>query len=313
MKSSFFDTNFKSRIENVYFNAKTNISVDIKREDEIHPFVSGNKFRKLKYNIKKAIDLNKQGVLTFGGAYSNHICATAAAANLYGLKSIGIIRGEELAKYDQQNKLNPTLDFAKNEGMQLQFIDRETYRKKDNPEEQQKLLECYGDVYIIAEGGTNELAVQGCEEILNSTDETYDIIACCVGSGGTLAGLINSSWDHQEVFGFSALKGHAHDDIKHFTSKANYQIFEDDVFGGYGKTSNELIEFINSFYRCTSIKLDPIYTGKMMFRLFDMIERNQVPQNTKILAIHSGGIQGIDGFNQRQEKKGKPSIIFKDK
>ena len=312
MTSSFFDTNFKSRIENVFLNSKTNISIDVKREDEIHPFVSGNKFRKLKYNIKQAIDLNKQAILTYGGAYSNHICATAAAAHLCGLKSIGIIRGEELAKHQEENKLNPTLDFAKHENMQFQFIDRESYRKKDNPEEQQKLLERYGDVYIIPEGGTNELAVKGCEEILHSTDVTYGIITCCVGTGGTIAGLINSSWDHQKVYGFSALKGHAHEDIKHFTSKANYQIFEEDVFGGYGKTSTELIEFINSFYRCTSIKLDPIYTGKMMYRLFDMIERHQVPQNTKILAIHSGGLQGIDGFNRRQKKKGNPSIIFKD-
>lgn len=313
MKSNFFNTIYESRIETIYFNSKSNIVVDLKREDEIHPFVSGNKFRKLKYNIKAAISQKKNTVLTYGGAYSNHICATAAAAKMYGLKSIGIIRGEELYIHEKENTLNPTLRFAKQQGMQLYFVDRKTYQEKENPEEQQKLIDTFGDVYIIPEGGTNSLAVKGCEEILSETDKIYDTIASCVGTGGTLAGLINSSWEHQSVYGFSALKGHTHQEIETYTTKKNWKIIEDKRFGGYAKTNDELVEFINSFYRCTSIKLDPVYTGKMVFRLFEMIDQNLIAKNTKILAIHSGGLQGIDGFNRIQRKKGKPTLYFEEK
>lgn len=313
LKSNFFNTNYNSRIESIYFNSKSNISIDLKREDEIHSQVSGNKFRKLKYNIKEAIQQNKNTILTYGGAYSNHISATAAAANMYGLKSIGVIRGEELKIAESENRLNPTLSFAKRQGMTLHFVDRATYQQKDNPEELQKLNQKFGDFYAIPEGGTNALAVKGCEEILSKSDNKYDLIACCVGTGGTLAGLINASEEHQTIFGFSALKGHAHNDIRRYTARTNWKIFEDDVFGGYAKTNEELVEFINSFYRCTSIKLDPIYTGKMVFRLFEMLDNNQISEHTKILAIHSGGLQGIDGFNQLQHKKGKPAIIFETK
>ncbi len=310
MKALFFDKPFNAKIESVYFNSKTNILIDIKREDEIHPFVSGNKFRKLKYNIAEAISKKHNTLLTYGGAYSNHICATAAAAHLYGLQSIGIIRGEELIEDYNSNTLNPTLRFAKARGMKLVFINREKYRHKEQAKEIEELKEKYGDFYRVPEGGTNLLAVKGCEEILTNADKQYDYICCCVGTGGTLAGLINASDAHQRLLGFSALKGHSHSEISQYTNKKNWEIFEDSIFKGYAKSNNALIEFINSFYRCTSIKLDPIYTGKMLYRLFDMVNQNYFPEGAKILAIHSGGLQAVEGFNQIQLKKGKAILQF---
>ena len=310
MKPPFFETSFSSKIENIYFDSTSKVTIDIKREDQIDAFISGNKYRKLKYNIKEAITQNKSQLITYGGAYSNHICATAAAANLYGLESTGIIRGEELVKHEKTNTLNPTLNFAKGMGMRLEFIDRQAYKHRDSRLEQERLIQKYGNAYFIPEGGTNQLAVKGCEEILSKQDKKYDFIACCVGTGGTLAGLINSSWEHQVLYGFSALKGHTHQDIKSYTTKTNWIIFEDSTFGGYAKTNPNLIEFINNFYRRTSIKLDPIYTGKMIYRLYELAQQKHFPNNTKILAIHSGGLQGIEGFNALQIKKGKPPLIF---
>ncbi len=310
MNAPLFENTFRSRIDRIYFNSKTHISVDLKREDEIHAHVSGNKFRKLKYNVLEAISKKRQTILTYGGAFSNHICATASAANLYGLKCIGIIRGEELKKYADSNALNSTLTFAQKQGMQLVFVDRERYRLKDEISEIDTLREKYGDFYRVPEGGTNILAVKGCEEILTQEDKIYDIIACCVGTGGTIAGLINASSAHQNIYGFSALKGHNHDQISTYTKKDNWKIFEDNVFNGYAKTNPQLIEFMNDFYWQTLIKLDPIYTGKMLYRLYDLIEQNHFENGTKILAIHTGGLQGIEGFNQMQIKKGKPILQF---
>ncbi len=308
---SFFDASYQSKIQNVYCDKTRDISVDIRREDQIHNVVSGNKFRKLKYNVKQALLEKKHTVLTYGGAFSNHIAATASAAKICDLKSIGIIRGEELKhKLEENPNHNPTLSYAQQQGMQLHFISRKDYKIKENTDEIKKLQQRFGSFYRIPEGGANALAVKGCEEILSPSDKKYDIVACCVGTGGTLAGIINSSFKHQKVYGFSALKNHHHEDIKQWTTRNNWQIFQENHFGGYAKTNKELIEFINSFYRCTSIKLDPIYTGKMFYRLFKMIEQNYFPENTKILAIHTGGLQGIKGFNQQQRLKKKPCIEF---
>ncbi len=308
---SFFEKTFQSEIQNVYADAKRNIYVDVKREDKIHPVVSGNKFRKLKYNVEQAKTENKQTILTYGGAFSNHIAATAAAAKIKGLRSIGIIRGEELEKKMLDNpEYNPTLAFAVQQGMQLHYVSRSAYAHKDTAEEINKLKHQFGCFYRIPEGGTNTLAIKGCEEILTETDKKYNVIACCVGTGGTLAGIINSAQKHQKVYGFSALKNHKHDNIKQWTTNENGLIFQDEYFGGYAKTNSELIDFINSFYRCTSIKLDPIYTGKLFFKIFQLINDNHFKNNTKILVIHTGGLQGILGFNKRQKAKNKSCINF---
>lgn len=308
---SFFEKNHISAIENVYRDPYRKILVDVKREDKIHPYVSGNKFRKLKYNIKNLKSNHYSTILTYGGAFSNHIAATAAAAKICGIESIGVIRGDEIKEKLLKNpKHNPTLAYARSQGMRLHFISRSDYAQKETDQEILKLEEKFGLFYRIPEGGTNSLAVKGCEEILNNDDQNYDVLACCVGTGGTISGIINASKAHQNIYGFSALKNHKHQEIHQFTQKNNWNIFEDHRFGGYAKTSNELIEFINSFYRCTGIKLDPIYTGKMMFKLFEMIDKNHFSDGTKILVIHSGGLQAVKAFNDMLKSKNRPSIIF---
>lgn len=287
-----------------------NVNIDnqlfVKPEYLIHPFISGNKYRKLKFNLHKAKELEKDTILTFGGAYSNHIAATACAGKFYNFKTIGVIRGDEL-----KNKIesNPTLKFAKACGMQFKFVSREAYRQKSDPGFIEKLKVDYGDFYLIPEGGTNPLAVKGCEEILNDDDMVFDFICCCIGTGGTISGLINSSKTHQKILGFPALKGDfIREDIRKFAKKDNWDIITDYHFGGYGKIKPELITFINDFKKKYNIPLDPVYTGKMMFGIFDLMEQQFFPKGAKILAIHTGGLQGIDGMNIKLKQKGWPQI-----
>ena len=285
----------------------SNFNLVIKREDQLHPDISGNKLRKLKYNILEAKRLNKTTLLTFGGAYSNHIAAVAALGKEYGFKTIGIIRGEELV-----NKVsnNATLSFAKSCGMFFYFISRAEYRKKDELFFLENLKSIYGDFYLLPEGGTNEFAVKGCAEILTNKDTSFDYVCSSVGTGGTLAGLIMSSNSLQTVIGFSALKGTFQTSyINKFTRKKNYRILDDYCFGGYAKINIELIEFINDFKNKTTVSLDPIYTGKMIFGIFDLINKGYFKENSTILAVHTGGLQGINGMNALLKKKNLPTII----
>ena len=282
------------------------VSLFIKREDKIHPLISGNKYRKLKYNIKKAKIAQYQTLLTFGGAFSNHILATACAAHENGLKSVGIIRGEELAfKW----KDNPTLLKATALGMRLKFVSRSDYRNKHSAEFVEQLKAEYGHFYLLPEGGTNDLAIRGCEEILISEDEDFNAVCCSVGTGGTIAGIINSKSSEQRVLGFPALKGDfLKEDIRKFATNEQWNLQLDYHFGGYGKVSAELINFINDFKKETQIPLDPIYTGKMIFGILDMVEKDKFEPDTKILAIHTGGLQGIVGMNKILKKKNLPLI-----
>ncbi|WP_417352290.1 1-aminocyclopropane-1-carboxylate deaminase/D-cysteine desulfhydrase [Flavobacterium alkalisoli] len=291
--------------QTVQINFPNNINLAIKREDLLHPHISGNKFRKLKYNVLEAKRQNADSLLTFGGAYSNHIAATAAAGKEYGLKTIGVIRGEELA---DKIKSNPTLSFAKDCGMEFVFVSREDYRKKTEEEFIGKLREELGDFYLVPEGGTNQLAVKGCEEILTDGDEAFDYIACAVGTGGTISGIINTSKPHQKVLGFPALKADLSFDIAKFAQQDNWALITDYHFGGYAKVNEELVAFINDFYAKTSIPLDPVYTGKAVFGVIDLIERGCFPDGSRILMIHTGGLQGIAGMNKELIKKGLPTI-----
>ncbi len=288
----------------------SNISLHIKREDLINPFVSGNKFRKLKYNISEALNCKSSTLLTFGGAYSNHIAATAAAGNKYGLKTIGVIRGEELGKNLKEILAkNATLKYAVNHGMKLHFISREAYRNKDKPDFIKSLQAEFGDFYLLPEGGTNSLAIKGCEEILNQEDKKFDYICCSIGTGGTIAGIINSSKANQQILGFPALKGDwLSSEIKKYTTKKNWSLITDYHFGGYAKVNSNLIHFINLFNEKYEIALDPVYTGKMLYGIIDMIENSKFPQNSRILAIHTGGLQGIAGMNELLNKKNLPLI-----
>lgn len=266
------------------------IELYIRREDLLHPEVSGNKFRKLKYNIAKALEEKSTVLLTFGGAYSNHIAATAAAGRLIGIRTIGLIRGEELAAVYLEN---PTLRKAEQDGMQFKFVSRTQYRMKDTAAFLEELKEEFGDFYLVPEGGTNEEAVRGTEEILTASDAIYQYICCAVGTGGTLAGLINSALEHQKVLGFPALKGDfLYDEIKNYTTKENWELIVEYHFGGYAKYTEELLAFIRNFEDQTGILLDPIYTGKLVFGIFDLIKQDRFEKNSKILAIHTGGLQG---------------------
>ncbi len=278
----------------------------VKREDLIHPFISGNKYRKLKYNILDAKQKGLDTILTFGGAYSNHIAATAYAGNLFGIKTIGVIRGEELS---QNWMLNPTLSQAHRHGMDFKFISREAYRRKTETSFLELLEKELGPYYLIPEGGTNLLAVRGCEEILTPEDKDFNVLCSSVGTGGTLAGIINSSLHYQRIIGFPSLKGDfLKKDIRNFTAKENWEINTNYHFGGYAKVSEALIGFINYFKDKTNIPTDPIYTGKLLYGILDLVKNDYFKPGTKILAIHSGGLQGIAGMNLVLKKKNLPLI-----
>ncbi len=281
--------------QQVSLGKEKDVELFIKREDRIHPFISGNKYRKLKYNLLEAKTLGYKTLLTFGGAFSNHIAAVASAGNLLGFKTIGVIRGEEL-----EDKIveNDTLSFAKQNGMQFKFVSREDYRNKASHVFLSKLKETFNDFYLIPEGGTNTLAIKGCEEILTETDKAFDYICCAVGTGGTISGLINCSKLSQQVLGFPALKGDfLQQDISKFVTNTNWDLMTDYHFGGYAKINEELVTFINQFKKLNAIPLDPVYTGKMMFGIFDLISKDYFKKGSKILAIHTGGLQGIKGMN----------------
>ena len=297
--------NFKSKLsinQSVNLDLKFGVQLFVKREDQIHPFISGNKFRKLKYNLEEAKILGFKTLLSFGGAFSNHITAVAAAGKEFGFNTIGVIRGEELVKEIEHN---PTLKFAEQCGMQFKFVTREVYRNKTSEHFIEGLRAEFEDFYLLPEGGTNTLAVKGCEEILTEQDTDFDYICCSVGTGGTISGLINCSKPGQQILGFSSLKGDfLKEDIGKFVEKKNWQLITDYHFGGYAKINETLISFINEFKSKNQIPLDPIYTGKMMFGIFDLIEKGFFPKGSKILAIHTGGLQGIEGMNLKLKAKG---------
>ena len=282
------------------FIADSGVQLFVKREDLIHPQISGNKWRKLKYNL---IEARKRGIstlLTFGGAFSNHIHATAAAGDFFGFKTIGIIRGEK------PQILSPTLKFAIDKGMKLYFVSRAAYR--DKKALASTISQDLNPVYVLPEGGTNNLALKGCSEIVKNYIDNSNVDIWCspCGTGGTLAGLVTALSNNQKAVGFSVLKG---DFLKteveqllsnfgHLNSQ-NWSINTAFHFGGYAKFDNNLIQFINKFKADHQIQLDPIYTGKMFYGIYDLIQKGFFPKGSTIMAVHTGGQQGITGFNQR--------------
>jgi len=305
---TIFDGNWQSEIQCVPLRQffETSIQLDLLREDKIHPFVSGNKFRKLRYNIIEARSRGFNSIITFGGAYSNHITAVAAAGNISDIRTIGVIRGEELAS---KVETNPTLRFATEQGMQLHFVSRDQYRTKDSDAFSSELQSLYGKSYMLPEGGTNQLAVNGSAEMISEAHMAYDYLCVAVGTGGTLAGLVSSSNEKQYCVGYSALKGiFQSSEVEKYTAKTNFEIIDDYCFGGYAKIDSELVRFINRFKKETRIPLDPVYTGKLLFGIFDGIRNGFFKQNSRILAIHTGGLQGISGMNSVLKKKNLPQI-----
>ncbi len=278
----------------------------LKREDLLHPTVSGNKWRKLRYNLLQAKDENYDTVISFGGAFSNHIHALAAGAKLYGLNAVGVIRGEK------HIPLNSTLAFAEENGMQLHYISREAYRLKHTANFIDDLAVKYGRCYVIPEGGTNLLAVKGCAEIVEDIPVPFDYICTSCGTGGTLAGLIAGCAGKGKLLGFSALKGGAflHKEVealvKGYSGRkyTNWKIQDDYHFGGYAKIKPELVVFIKAFAIKYGIQLDPIYTGKMMFGLFELAKMGYFAPGTTIVALHTGGLQGLAGIKARKPDVG---------
>ena len=288
------------------FLEEKNIQLHVLREDLIHPTISGNKWRKLYYNLQEASNQGKNQLLTFGGAFSNHIAATAAAGNQFGFKTVGIIRGEE------HLPLNSTLQLAVDNGMELKYISRSLYKdEKYNPALIEKLKNEVGDFYLIPEGGSNAFAVKGCTEIIKNIGLDYDIICCACGTGGTIAGIIAVADETKEIIGFPALKGgeFLKNDIQQLLvdyqqqflveiNHQNWSLNTDYHFGGYAKTSIELIDFVNDFYQNHTIPLDLIYTGKMLFGILHLAKTTAFFNGKKIVAIHTGGLQGNRGFDK---------------
>ncbi len=283
-----------------------NVKLFIKREDLIHPQISGNKYWKLFFNINNYLEKNpeKSYIITFGGAYSNHISAVSAVGNLAGVPTLGIIRGEELR---DKWRDNPTLFFAKRNGMNLQFVTREEYRHKEKLTE--FLQKEFPEALIIPEGGTNEDAVEGVKMMLNDETKDFDYLCTAVGTGGTIAGISKYCEDNQEVIGFKAVDDDSLENkISELTLKQNYHLI-DSCFGGYGKIKDENIRFINDFKEKYGIPLEPIYTGKMMQKVFELIAEGYFPEDSKILCFHTGGLQGIEGANLLLEKQNRNLII----
>jgi len=279
------------------------LRVFVKREDLTDKFISGNKFYKLKYNLIEAQKLGYKTLLTFGGAFSNHIHATAYAGKKYGLKTIGIIRGEE------HLPLNPTLSSAQEFGMTLEYLDRKSYRNKYDETLIEKLKCKFGDFYLVPEGGSNALAIKGVAEIIPSINIKFNFVCSACGTGGTLAGLILGLDSNSYALGFSALKGGSflYQNIKKLLTEyqkenlTNWQIHLDYHFGGYAKVNNELINFCNDFKINHNIQIEPIYTGKMFYGIFDLINQDYFPKHSTIIAVHTGGLQGLDGLRFRKK------------
>ncbi len=294
-----------------------NYQVDVLRLDKLHQSITGNKWFKLKYNLQNAIDNNLQTVITFGGAYSNHIAATASACKLFGLKCIGIIRG------DESELLNTTLQKAKENGMLLEFISRNTYLKKNEQAFNNYLQNKYGQHYLIPEGGNNLEGALGCQEIIKP-EWNYDYILCACGTATTFTGIIASA-KNTVIVGISVLKGENKlpFEVKKLLNKLNLKtnfiingneelykselnnncILSDYSFNGYANYYKPLIDFKNQFETKYKIPLDYIYTNKLFFASFDLIQKEKFKKKSKILIIHSGGLQGNIGFEERFRNK----------
>ncbi|MEO6883963.1 MAG: pyridoxal-phosphate dependent enzyme [Bacteroidia bacterium] len=274
------------------------VKLFVKRDDLNHPQISGNKWFKLKYNLEEARIQQHTTLLTFGGSFSNHIAATAAAGKEYDFKTIGIIRG------DEKKILNSTLKFASECGMKLHFISREKYREKENSDFLEELKKIFGNFYLLPEGGSNLLAVKGCAEIIKNVSVPFDYVCCSCGTGTTLAGIASSLNTNQKAIGFSSLKGadflekNIQKMIVDFSGKDrhNWQINHDFHFGRYAKVTNELKTFISDFELKHTIPLDFVYTGKLFFGIYDLIQKGFFVKGETILVVHTGGLQGNAGF-----------------
>ena len=289
---------------------ESKVRLFIKREDLTHPEISGNKYWKMFYNVKNYLEkeVSERKIITFGGAFSNHIAAAAALGNEFGIKTLGVIRGNELEDSWQEN---PTLFSAHQNGMSFRFVTRETYRYKERL--MAELQEEFPESLVVPEGGTNENAVEGIQYMFTDETNDFDYICSAVGTGGTVSGLSKFAQPHQKVIGFKAVKDNSLENrIKNLSKKDNFTLV-DASDGGFGKITDENVRFINEFYQYFGIVLEPVYTGKMLRKIFEMIADDYFPANSKILAFHTGGLQGIVGANEMLKKKNRNLILLQDK
>lgn len=282
---------------------RAGVRLYIKRDDLIHPLVSGNKWRKLKYNLQNAVQEGYGSLLTFGGARSNHLYAAAAAGKALGIQTIGIVRGEEY-----QSKDTDTLRFCREMGMQIEAISRTEYREKHVPEFLSHLREKFGNVYLVPEGGSTPMALPGVRELVYETEAQLtfkpDYYAVAAGTGGTAAGILSAD---AQVLAFSALKGGGFLEeeivklVNQHVEPDQLKLFTAYHFGGYAKYTAELLDFITDFEQTHQILLEHVYTGKMLFGLYDLIDKGVFPPGTTLIAVHTGGLQGR---LSEQERKG---------
>ena len=282
-------------------NISSDVNVFMKRIDLVHPMVSGNKWFKMKYNIAEMIEQGKDTLLTLGGAFSNHIHAAARAGKIVGFNTIGLIRGEE------HLPLNATLQSAVDDGMELHYIDRGTFRERESESFLNSIKNKFGNVYILPVGGTNNIALKGCAEIVEQIYIKYDYICAASGSGGTFAGIVAGLNGNKKGIAFPALKGGQFleevisDLVFEYSGKqfSNWSINADYHFGGFAKLTKELVEFTKEFKKLNGFELDYIYTNKMMFGIADLIKSGNFNPGETIVAVHSGGLQGNFGMKDK--------------
>ena len=285
------------------------IQIFIKREDLIHPKISGNKFWKLFFNVNQYLESKpeKPLLISFGGAFSNHIASVSAFGKQFDIPTIGIIRGNELKNNWQEN---PTLSEASKNGMEFFFVSREDYQNKEKIT--QKFIEKYPNSLIIPEGGSNDIAVEGVRYMLGEDTKDFDYLCTALGTGGTIAGISRFAEEHQKVVGIKVVRDDSlQKTISEWSRRSNFDLVDADE-NRYGKISEENIRFINWFYKEYEIPLDPIYTGKMMQKIFDLAQKDFFPKGSMILAFHTGGLQGIKGANQFLKSKNRPLIDFEN-
>ncbi|MEH2284016.1 MAG: pyridoxal-phosphate dependent enzyme [Nostoc sp.] len=296
---------------------RAGVDLYVLRLDLMHPLVNGNKWFKLKYNLLEAKEKNFTTLLTFGGAYSNHIYATAAAGNLFGFRTIGVIRGEE------RLPLNPTLNFAVQQGMQIVYLNREMYRQRNTPALQEYLRQSFGEVFIIPEGGSNLNGVRGCTEIVGNAMPTagyayaFDRICVACGTATTLAGIALSLDQRQRAIAFPVLKNGAFlaqeieslltnylasDLSSPYSSPADWELVCDYHFGGYAKVNDELLLFSQQFTQEHGVPLDYVYTAKMFYGVMDLLKQEFFAKGDRLLLIHTGGLQGNVGMEGRLQR-----------
>lgn len=281
------------------FDGKLKLSV--LREDLVHPFLSGNKRRKLKNNLSDFRDSGKRVLVTFGGKYSNHLVATAAAGRILNFPAIGVLRGEE-------DVSNPNIEFLKNCGMKLLKLGREEYRLRNNKDflkslsqkcadQFPEIVDSPDDIFIVPEGGANEAGVKGCEEILADVPPDTTYVCTATGTGSTLAGIARACGERQTALGISVLRGESFlmDNVRAFgVREEKVRLIHDYHFGGYAKRNAELMNFCETFSRRNNIPIEPVYTGKLFYGVFDLINKNYFSDGSHIVLIHTGGYFNFD-------------------